>query len=159
MADPSPAPHTVLDPAAAAPAEPHDDDAENKDHRPRDSKGWDGKLRVGKAALAGDGQDKGAESEAEVSEDEGPPPEQLAADEDLLEDVPEDEDDIDLVHFKISSIPALRLERFKKLRVRFVHPPAFCQPQLTTRARSVSASARTKSLPSRYPRNSLHYRR
>ncbi|PSN73843.1 protein phosphatase PP1 regulatory subunit sds22 [Corynespora cassiicola Philippines] len=116
MADPNPAPHTVLDPAADAPAEPHDDDAENKDHRPRDSKGWDGKLRVGKAALAGDGQDEGAESEAEVSEDEGPPPEQLAADEDLLEDVPEDEDDIDLVHFKISSIPALRLERFKKLR-------------------------------------------
>jgi protein phosphatase 1 regulatory subunit 7 len=93
---------------------------EKNDHKPRDSKGWDGKLRLGKKKSEDgekEGSPDGVESEAEQSEDEGPPPEQLAADEDLLDDTPEDEDQIDLVHYRISSIPALRLERFTKLKV------------------------------------------
>lgn len=91
--------------------------------KPRDSKGWDGKLRVEKKVLV-DGKDQDAtdvQTDAEESEDEGPPPESLAADEDLLDDTPADEEDIDLVHFRISSIPALRLERFKQLKVRCAH--------------------------------------
>ncbi|KAJ4294046.1 protein phosphatase regulatory subunit Sds22 [Kalmusia sp. IMI 367209] len=110
MADaPEKAPH--IDPATNA-----DDthDAQKKD-RPRDSKGWDGKLRVGKSVLV-DGRDKDAESEPDESEDEGPPPEQLPADEDLLEEYPEDEDEIELVHMRISNMAALRLERFKNLK-------------------------------------------
>ncbi|KAF2001512.1 L domain-like protein [Amniculicola lignicola CBS 123094] len=85
-----------------------------KDHKPRDSKGWDGKLRLQKKGA--DPVDPDAQSEPEVSEDEGPPPEQLPPDEDLLDDVSDNEDEINLVHFRISSIPALRLERFKKLQ-------------------------------------------
>jgi protein phosphatase 1 regulatory subunit 7 len=96
-------------------------DMEKKVHvAPRDSKGWDGKLRIDKKALQGEEVPAdGAHSEAEESEaeDEGPPPEQISADEDLLDDVPEDETEIDLVHCRISSIPALRLERFTKLQV------------------------------------------
>ena len=114
----------------------HDTDVtqeeETKDHKPRDSKGWDGKLRLDKRVLSGEGDaaddEADAQSDAEESEEEaeegvrirtedGPPPEQIAADDDLLEDMPEDEEDIDLVHCRISDIPALRLERFKKLRV------------------------------------------
>jgi protein phosphatase 1 regulatory subunit 7 len=99
-------------------------DAEKKDI-PRDSKGWDGKLRVDKNVLVQGRDQDAAESDPEVSEDEGPPPEQLPADEDLLEDYPEDEDEIELVHLRISNMAALRLERFKKLKVRtfFLHTP------------------------------------
>lgn len=103
-----------------APAEPDGQAAASetgeRDHRPRDSKGWDGKLRVDKTVLVNRPREPGAPSDDEASEDEGPPPEQLAADEDLLDDVPADEDEIDLVHLRIASIPALRLERFPKLR-------------------------------------------
>lgn len=103
-----------IDPAIDATGQSHD--AENKD-KPRDSKGWDGKLRVEKNVLV-NGRDQDADSDAEdVSEDEGPPPEQLPADEDLLEDYPEDEEDIELVHLRISDMAALRLDRFKKLKV------------------------------------------
>lgn len=124
MADsPDKAPHIELDP----PATGADDipDSEKKDHKPRDSKGWDGKLRVDKSVLVDGPHEPGAESEPEVSEDEGPPPEQLAADEDLLEDYPEDEEEVELVHMRVSSMPALKLERFKKLQVSHATPCAF----------------------------------
>lgn len=58
------------------------------------------------------------ESEPEVSDEEAPPPEELPADEDLLDDTPEDEDEIELVHCKIADMDALRLSRFKQLKVR-----------------------------------------
>jgi len=109
------APHIAIDPSTTDVTAP-EHDAEKKDDRPRNSKGWDGKLRVDKNVLV-DGRDRDADSEVELSEDDGPPPEQLPADEDLLEDYPEDEDEIELVHMRISSMPALRLERFKKLKV------------------------------------------
>lgn len=94
-------------------------DQDTEDHKPRDSKGWDGKLRVDKLALSEEPRDPNVEiqSEPEDSEDEGPPPEQLPADEDLLDDTPEDEDDIELVHLKISDMESLRLDRFKQMRV------------------------------------------
>jgi protein phosphatase 1 regulatory subunit 7 len=108
-----PSPSDERDPAAANIEETQDE--EKKAHKPRDSKGWDGKLRLTKKGAAP--PDPDAPSEPEESDDEGPEPEQLAADEDLLDDMDVDETDIDLVHFRISSIPALRLERFKKLQV------------------------------------------
>lgn len=117
MADSNPLPsHDALDPAVTDISETHD--GEKKDHKPRDSKGWDGKLRLTKKGAAP--PDPDAPSEPEESEEEGPEPEQLAADEDLLDDMDADEEDIDLVHFRISSIPALRLERFKKLQVSYL---------------------------------------
>ena len=120
----------MTDPAdqtlATDPAAPQTVPPEAQDHKPRDSKGWDGKLRLNKSVQLDGPHGAGADSDPEASEDEdadknkdknaGPPPEQLAADEDLLDDVPDDEDQIDLVHLRISSIPALRLERFRKLK-------------------------------------------
>jgi protein phosphatase 1 regulatory subunit 7 len=113
-----------------------------KDNRPRDSKGWDGKLRIDRRSLSGGDDDADSpepHSDAENSEDDGqngakPKPtaqvvhgepvegEELPPDEDLLEDMPLDEEDIDLVHFKVRDIPALRLERFTKLKVCYISP-------------------------------------
>ncbi|KAI9805869.1 MAG: hypothetical protein M1825_000483 [Sarcosagium campestre] len=85
-------------------------------HSPRDSKGWDGKLRVDRRAVV---TNPNAMSDAEDSDgDEAPPQEQIDADEDLLDDYPLDTEDIDLVHCRISSIEALRLERFTRVEVR-----------------------------------------
>ena len=124
MSEPNSAP---LDPAttdANGTVDTRDHDQE--DHKPRDSKGWDGKLRVDKLTLTDEPRDPHAviESDPEASEDEGPPPEQLPADEDLLDDTPEDEDDIELVHCKISDMSSLRLERFKQMKVlhHHIHP-------------------------------------
>lgn len=79
----------------------------------RDSQGWDGKLRVpSKQAVLANPE---ALSDPDYSDDEAPPVEQIEADEDLLDDYPLDTEDIDLVHCRISSIPALRLERFTKV--------------------------------------------
>jgi len=107
------APHVALDPACTDKDGAHDH--QDKHDAPRDSKGWDGKLRVDRRAqvVGADGT-----SDADESEDEGPQPEEIAADEDLLDDVDADEEEIELVHFRISSIPALRLERFNKVQVR-----------------------------------------
>jgi protein phosphatase 1 regulatory subunit 7 len=117
MSEPNAAPHTMLDPATTGASEAHDNDKE--DNKPRDSKGWDGKLRVDKLALTDEPRDPHAriDSEPDNSDDEGPPPEQLAADEDLLDDTPEDEEEIELVHCKISDMASLRLERFRQVKV------------------------------------------
>ncbi|MCJ1269968.1 hypothetical protein MMC22_009861 [Lobaria immixta] len=77
----------------------------------RDSQGWDGKLRMDKKAIVTNAE---ILSDPEYSDEEAPPVEQIGADEDLLEDYELDSDDIDLVHCRITSIPALRLERFTK---------------------------------------------
>lgn len=139
MSEPHPAP---LDPAktdANGTMETRDQDQE--DHKPRDSKGWDGKLRVDKLALNDEPRDPHAviESDPEASEDEGPPPEQLPADEDLLDDTPEDEDEIELVHCKIADMSSLRLERFKQMKV-FHHISPL---PLTANTTSACASAKT----------------
>ncbi|KAF2875230.1 hypothetical protein BDV95DRAFT_564617 [Massariosphaeria phaeospora] len=114
MTDSQTAPPSELNPAATDTGDAPEHNP--SDDKPRDSKGWDGKLRLNRKSLGNNPPEAGAESEPEVSEDEGPPPEQLPADEDLLDDVDEDEEDIDLVHMRISNVPALRLERFKKLQ-------------------------------------------
>ncbi|EEH47808.2 uncharacterized protein PADG_03892 [Paracoccidioides brasiliensis Pb18] len=75
----------------------------------RDSKGWDGKLRVEHhAVLANQG-------DPEDSDENAPPPQEIDADEDLLSELSNDVDDIDLVHCRITSLPALHLERFTNL--------------------------------------------
>tara|TARA_R110002003_G_scaffold149_8_gene13570 strand:+ start:498 stop:875 length:378 start_codon:yes stop_codon:yes gene_type:complete len=123
MSDSNAAPRSDLDPAPAdanGSITAHDQDKD--DHKLRDSKGWDGKLRVDKLTLNDEPKDPSVEieSEPEVSEDEGPPPEQLPADEDLLDDTPEDEEEIELVHCKIADMVSLRLERFKQMKVHLV---------------------------------------
>lgn len=100
-----------------------------KHHPPRDSKGWDGKLRVDRRALVqGIGGD--AESDPEDEEDDGPPPDQIEADEDLTADLEEDIEEIDLVQCRISSIEQLKLDRFAKLerlclRQNLIQEPTF----------------------------------
>lgn len=78
------------------------------------SSGWDGKLRMPprNAVLT----NPEALSDPEYSDPEAPPVEQIEADEDLLDDYPLDTEDVDLVHCRISSLPALRLERFTKVK-------------------------------------------
>jgi len=80
---------------------------------PRSSSGWDGKLRVDHHPVLANPE---AISDPEYSDDENVlPGEQIEADEDLLDDYPPDTDEIDCVHSRVSSIPSLRLERFKKV--------------------------------------------
>jgi protein phosphatase 1 regulatory subunit 7 len=127
MSEPGAAPRSELDPThtdANGTTEARDQDKD--DHKPRDSNGWDGKLRVDKLALSDEPRDPTVEiqSDPEVSDEEGPPPEQLPADEDLLDDTPEDEDEIELVHCKISDMTSLRLERFKQMKVAYKALPS-----------------------------------
>jgi protein phosphatase 1 regulatory subunit 7 len=80
--------------------------------KPRDSNGWDGKLRVGpKQAILANPE---ALSDPDYSDEDAPPVDQIEADEDLLDDYPLDTEEIDLVHCRIKSIPSLRLGRFSK---------------------------------------------
>ncbi|KAG9552112.1 L domain-like protein, partial [Aureobasidium melanogenum] len=76
--------------------------------------GWDGKLRLDKnkkAVLA----NPEALSDPEYSDEDAPPVDQIEADEDLLEDEDPETEEIDVQHSRVSSIPALRLERFRKV--------------------------------------------
>jgi protein phosphatase 1 regulatory subunit 7 len=145
MSEPNDAPRGELDPTktnAIGATETRDEDKD--DHKPRDSKGWDGKLRVDKLSLSEEPKDPTVEiqSDPEASEDEGPPPEQLPADEDLLDDTPEDEEEIELVHCKISDMSSLRLERFKQMKVTSRRDPHFALRPLTL-MNSVSACDKT----------------
>ncbi|KAL3423459.1 Protein phosphatase 1 regulatory subunit SDS22 [Phlyctema vagabunda] len=85
---------------------------------PRSSSGWDGKLRVEKEkeknlVLA----NPEAISDPEYSDEEHVlPGETIDADEDLLDDYPLDEEDVDCIHARVTSIPSLRLERFTKVK-------------------------------------------
>lgn len=97
-----------------------------------DKSGWDGKLRVGKQATLANPE---ALEDSDYSDEDAPPVEQIDADEDLLEgEDPEAEvctspplliripcsltsiQEIELLHSKITSIPALHLERFQNLK-------------------------------------------
>ena len=88
-------------------------EGKDESHTLTSSSGWDGKLRMTprSATLA----NPEALSDPEYSDPEAPPVDQIEADEDLLDEYPEDTEDIDLVHCRVSSIPALRLERFKQV--------------------------------------------
>ncbi|MCJ1486567.1 hypothetical protein MMC06_006745 [Schaereria dolodes] len=79
---------------------------------PRDSRGWDGKLRVTRNAVLTNPE---ALSDPDYSNEDAPPVAQIEADEDLLEGYELDTDNIDLVHCRISSIPAIQLERFTEV--------------------------------------------
>ncbi|KAF1917533.1 hypothetical protein BDU57DRAFT_471308 [Ampelomyces quisqualis] len=119
MSEPNAAPRSDLDPTKTdANGTSQALEQDKDDHKPRDSKGWDGKLRVDKLSLSEEPKDPNVEiqSDPEDSEDDGPPPEQLPADEDLLDDTPEDEEEIELVHMKIADMASLQLERFKQMK-------------------------------------------
>ncbi|KAJ5121878.1 hypothetical protein N7448_003010 [Penicillium atrosanguineum] len=80
----------------------------------KNKEGWDGKLRVDpKQAVITNPE---ALEDSDYSDPEAPPVEEIDADEDLLEDEDPEAEEIDLVHMRIKSLPALRLERFSKLQ-------------------------------------------
>ncbi|KAI9682287.1 MAG: Protein phosphatase 1 regulatory subunit sds22 [Caeruleum heppii] len=93
--------------------------AEEAPQRPATTQRWDGKLRVDRRPVITNPE---ALSDPEYSDEDAPPQVQIEADEDLLDDYPLDTEEIDLVHCRISSIPALRLERF-------THVQRFCLRQ------------------------------
>jgi protein phosphatase 1 regulatory subunit 7 len=85
------------------------------------SNGWDGKLRHPSKVDPTSPSNPGRKAtlanpevltDPEYSDPDAPPPESLPADEDLLDDLPLDSTDLDLVHCRISSISALKLSRF-----------------------------------------------
>jgi len=118
MVEPNAAPHAEVDPATTSTTAAHNEDKDEHD-KPRDSKGWDGKLRVDKNVVVKYPADPNAEpqSDAEESEEEAFQPDEIQADEDLLDDMLEEEDEIELVHCKIADMSKLRLERFKQMKV------------------------------------------
>ncbi|KLJ12723.1 hypothetical protein EMPG_12278 [Blastomyces silverae] len=103
-------------PQAASPtptrSPPANDEIEDSNAAMKDSKGWDGKLRVERHAVLTNPE---ALEDPDYSDENAPPLEEIEADEDLLSDLGNDVEDIDLVHCRISSIPALHLERFTHL--------------------------------------------
>jgi protein phosphatase 1 regulatory subunit 7 len=147
MTEQNDAPHVELDPATTGTTAKHEQDKDEHD-KPRDSKGWDGKLRVDKNVVVKYPADPNAEphSDAEESEDEGPPPDEIQADEDLLDDMPDDEDEIELVHCKIADMGKLRLERFKQMKV----PKSSIGQRTIANSCSVSACDKTAYKRSTY---------
>lgn len=98
--------------------------------KPRNSEGWDGKLRViPKQAVLVNPE---ALSDPDYSDPENVsvPNEQIEADEDLLDEYPPDTEEIDLVHCRITSIPALHLERFTKLERLCLRQNQISEPDL-----------------------------
>ncbi|KAG5981920.1 hypothetical protein E4U55_002539 [Claviceps digitariae] len=84
---------------------------EDASHGMKNSKGWDGKLRVPKSTLLSNPE---ALSDPEYSdEDNVLPGDEIRADEDLLEGESSDSEEIMCTHSRIRSIASLRLERFK----------------------------------------------
>ncbi|KAJ5678383.1 Leucine rich repeats (2 copies) [Penicillium maclennaniae] len=80
----------------------------------KNKEGWDGKLRVeAKQAVITNPE---ALEDSDYSDPEAPPVEEIDADEDLLEDEDPETEEIDLIHMRIKSLAALRLERFSKLQ-------------------------------------------
>lgn len=89
-------------------------DPNGHDHTPHSVKnGWDGKLRVNKQATLANPE---ALSDEDYSDEDAPPVEQIDADEDLLEGEDPEAEEIDCQHSRITSMTALRLDRFKKLK-------------------------------------------
>nr|POE79394.1 protein phosphatase 1 regulatory subunit sds22 [Quercus suber] len=101
------------------PGDPNHDGSEDhqgqlqKPNTPHSKSGWDGKLRIQKQATLANPE---ALSDPEYSDEDAPPVDQIEADEDLLEGEDPDTEEIDVQHSRISSISALRLERFARLR-------------------------------------------
>ncbi|KAI1348603.1 hypothetical protein F5Y01DRAFT_306688 [Xylaria sp. FL0043] len=83
-------------------------------HGLRDSKGWDGKLRINRNAEV---QNPESFEESDYSDAENVlPGEEIGADEDLLNDEDPDTEDLSLIQSRIGSISDLQLERFNKVK-------------------------------------------
>ncbi|KAK1967995.1 protein phosphatase 1 regulatory subunit SDS22 [Colletotrichum eremochloae] len=78
----------------------------------RNSKGWDGKLRVQRTAVLANPE---VLSDPESDDENVIPGEELPADEDLLDGEDPDTDELIVSHARVTSITALRLERFQKV--------------------------------------------
>ncbi|WQF87345.1 Putative U2A'/phosphoprotein 32 family A [Colletotrichum destructivum] len=78
----------------------------------RNSKGWDGKLRVQRTAVLANPE---VLSDPESDDENVIPGEELPADEDLLDGEDPETDELIVSHARVSSITALRLERFQKV--------------------------------------------
>jgi protein phosphatase 1 regulatory subunit 7 len=98
--------------------------------KPRNSQGWDGKLRVTPKQAVLVNPEALSDPEYSDPENVSAPTEQIEADEDLLDEYPVDAEEIDLVHCQISSIPALRLERFTKLERLCLRQNQISEPDL-----------------------------
>ncbi|KAI7667561.1 L domain-like protein, partial [Hortaea werneckii] len=102
---------------------PEPSDAPSKPSTPHSKSGWDGKLRVNKQATLANPE---ALSDPEYSDDDAPPicwmtkirvQRQVISSGPHLQMITTDHfQDIDVQHSRITSIPALRLERFPNLR-------------------------------------------
>jgi len=87
--------------------------SDTKSSSPHSKSGWDGKLRVEKKAVLANPE---ALTDPEYSDEDAPPVDEIEADEDLLDGEDPDSEELEIQHSRVSSIPALRLERFKKLQ-------------------------------------------
>lgn len=86
-------------------AEGHDQEDKTTPLSTADGKDWDGKLRIDKSITLANPE---ALSDPEYSDEANVAVgEQIHADEDLLDDFPPDSSEIDLIHARIASIPAL----------------------------------------------------
>ncbi|PPJ54041.1 hypothetical protein CBER1_02969 [Cercospora berteroae] len=85
----------------------------SKSSTPKSKSGWDGKLRVGKQATLANPE---ALEDSDYSDDDAPPVDQIDADEDLLAGESPDVEEIELLHSRITSMAALHLERFQRLK-------------------------------------------
>ncbi|PGH03082.1 hypothetical protein GX51_04269 [Blastomyces parvus] len=110
MTEPNPPPQAAS--LTPTPSSPASNVIEGSNTAMKDSKGWDGKLRVERNAVLANPE---ALEDPDYSDENAPPLEEIEADEDLLSDLGNDVEDIDLVHCRISSLPALHLERFTQL--------------------------------------------
>jgi len=61
-----------------------------------------------------------------VKSEDSLPVDLIEDDEDLLDEYPPDIEELDLIHLRILSIPALRLERFQKITVLNFFPSELC---------------------------------
>ncbi|KAK1071409.1 protein phosphatase regulatory subunit Sds22 [Friedmanniomyces endolithicus] len=85
----------------------------SKPGTPQSKSGWDGKLRVNKQATLANPEALG---DPDYSDEDAPPVDHIEADEDLLDGEDFESEEIDVQHSRVSTIPALHLERFKRLR-------------------------------------------
>lgn len=79
---------------------------------PRDSKGWDGKLRVDKKAVLANPE---ALTDPEYSDEDAPPPEQIEADEDLLaEEDPDTDVRLSWMHTEAHQLVLIKILNHRK---------------------------------------------
>ncbi|KAJ5758140.1 uncharacterized protein N7511_006834 [Penicillium nucicola] len=112
----------------------------------KNKEGWDGKMRVEPKAVITNPE---ALEDSDYSDPDAPPVDEIQADEDLLADEDPNVEDIDLVHCKIQSIPALKLERFPQLQVRTIIELYTCSQIVEEPSRAILTGARAARLITR----------